>query len=516
MNLNSASENAIEVTRLLVVSKEPTVVRSLWSIGETNSWQLETVGSGWEALEFVQAGVTPDLLLLDLPRGDGDSLHILRWLRRLRPNMPIILLCYPEDAGRKNEAIRLGAQDYLIRPLNDEQLASVIRGQLSSRNDSVDMELASEDIEQVSDDAFFVGASPIMRKLRAQAELLAQANVPVLILGETGSGKDTAARLIHKLSLRSGFKFLKVNCAAMPGDLLETELFGYERRDSAGALRSKPGKLELCEKGTVLLDEIAEMPTSVQSKVLQVLQNKQFFRPGSGATVEVDVRVLAATSANIERALEERKLREDLYYRLSAFTVQAPPLRQRKDELPLLLRHFMHHLAKHYGLPARTFSPSVLDACRAYSWPGNLRELEEFVKRYLMVGDKELIFATTTSAHKPSNGNSGNGKPGNGKPGNGHAFGASEANGDAADANENGDRSSDLKSLMQSVRFEAERNAIATALEKTGWNRKAAARLLGVSYRTLLYKIEQYHMSSAETHPSAFPGNGFRGNGKRI
>src|SRR5580698_3724407 len=241
MNLNSATENAIEVTRLLVVSKEPTVVRSLWSIGETNSWQLETVGSGWEALEFVQAGVTPDLLLLDLPRGDGDSLHILRWLRRLRPNMPIILLCYPEDAGRKNEAIRLGAQDYLIRPLNDEQLASVIRGQLSSRNDSADMELASED-------AFFVGASPIMRKLRAQAELLAQANVPVLILGETGSGKDTAARLIHKLSVRSGFRFLKVNCADLPGDLLETELFGYERRDS-GTVRSKPGKLELCEKG---------------------------------------------------------------------------------------------------------------------------------------------------------------------------------------------------------------------------------------------------------------------------
>ena len=166
-------ENAIEAVRLLVVNKEPTVVRSLWSIGDANSWQLETVGSGWEALEFVQAGVTPDLLLLDLPQGDADSLHILRWLRRLRPNLPIILLCYPDDAGRKNEAIRLGAQDYLIRPVDDEQLESVIRGQLSSQPNGIEMELASEDIEQVSDDAFFVGASPIMRKLRAQAELLA-------------------------------------------------------------------------------------------------------------------------------------------------------------------------------------------------------------------------------------------------------------------------------------------------------------------------------------------------------
>jgi two-component system response regulator AtoC len=498
------TENAIgtETVRLLVVSKEPTVVRSLWSIGEVNSWQLETVGSGWEALESVQGGITPDLLLLDLPRGDADSLHILRWLRRLRPNLPIILLCYPDDAGRKNEAIRLGAQDYLVRPLDEEQLEFVIRGQLSSRNDTIEMEIASDDIEQVGDEAFFVGASPIMRKLRTQAELLAQASVPVLILGETGSGKDTAARLIHKLSVRSGFKFLKVNCSALPGDLLETELFGYERSDSTGASRSKPGKLELCEKGTVLLDEIAEMPTSVQSKVLQVMQNKQFFRPGSGAAVEVDVRILAATSANIERALSEKKLREDLYYRLSAFTVQSPPLRQRKDELPLLLRHFMHHLAKHYGLPPRTFSPAVLDACHAYSWPGNLRELEEFVKRYLVMGDKELTLGAESPEHRHGNGNTAEPEPSR----------------EALDVGENAERSSlnSLKSLVQSVRCEAERNAIATALQRTGWNRKAAARLLKVSYRTLLYKIEQYHMSSSEAHPSAFPGNGYRGNGKRI
>ena len=504
------TENTIKAVRLLVVSKEPTLVRSLGSIGEVNSWQLETVGSGWEALEFVQAGVTPDLLLLDLPRGDADSLHILRWLRRLRPNLPIILLCYPDDAGRKNEAIRLGAQDYLVRPVDDEQLESVIQGQLSSRNETFDMDLASEDIEHVSDDAFFVGASPIMRKLRAQAELLAQANVPVLILGESGSGKDTAARLIHKLSVRSGFKFLKVNCAALPGDLLEAELFGYERSDS-GVVRSKPGKLELCEQGTLLLDEITETPASVQSKLLQVLQNKQFFRPGSGSAIQVDVRILAASSANVERALSEKKLREDLYYRLSAFTVQVPPLRQRKDEIPVLLRHFMHYLAKHYGMTPRTFSPAVLEACHAYSWPGNLRELEEFVKRYLVMGDKEVAFGAQKSEDGfehvgPAAQNSNldlavlDGR-GNGN-GNGNGGQTSVVN--------------SLKSLVQSVRFEAERSAISTALEKTGWNRKAAARLLKVSYRTLLYKIEQYHMSSPEAPPSAFSGNGTRVNGKRI
>jgi DNA-binding NtrC family response regulator len=212
-------------------------------------------------------------------------------------------------------------------------------------------------------------------------------------------------------------------------------------------------------------------------------------------------------------ALSEKRLREDFYYRLSAFTVQAPPLRQRKEELPLLLRHFMHHLAKHYGLPPRTFSPVVLDACQAYSWPGNLRELEEFVKRYLMMGDKELTFATP-SEH-------GNGKGNGNGNGNGHhnLSSISESGSGGLDAMEGRERASDLnslKSLVQSVKCEAERNAISTALEKTGWNRKAAARLLRVSYRTLLYKIEQYHMTSAETHPSAFSGNGVKSNGKRI
>ena len=234
-----------------------------------------------------------------------------------------------------------------------------------------------------------------------------QANVPVLILGESGSGKDTAARLIHKLSVRSGFKFVKVNCAALPGDLLESELFGYERSDSTGPVRSKPGKFELCQQGHDSAGrDRRDADAACRAKLLQVLQNKQFFRPGSGATVDVDVRILAASSANIERALSEKKLREDLYYRLSAFTVQVPPLRQRKDEIPLLLRHFMHHLAKHYGLQPRTFSPAVLDACQAYSWPGNLRELEEFREALSGDGGQGACSGVAKSEHASEHGSS--------------------------------------------------------------------------------------------------------------
>jgi len=497
------AEKPIDTVRLLVVSKEPAVLRPLWTIGEANSWHLETAGSGWDALERVQSGIVPHLLLLDLPRGDEDSLHVLRWLRRLRADLPIIVLSYPEDAGRKREALRLGAEDYLVRPFDEKQLELAIRRHLDLSSNKLEAEITSDDIEPLSDGAFFVGASPIMQKLRAQAELLAEADIPVLILGENGSGKDTAARLIHKLSVRSGCKFLKVNCAALPEDLLETELFGSERGASA-ALRPKIGKLEACDKGTILLDEISEMPNHLQMKLLQVLQEKRFTRPGGETPVAVDVRILAATSANIERALSERKLREDLYYRLSAFTLHVPPLRQRREEIPLLLQHLMHHMARHYSMTPRAFSPAVLDACQSYAWPGNLKELESFVKRFLVVGEKEMSLVAEEPDSEELDGENGSRSV---KGNRNLALG------------ESGDRTpepSSLKSLVQTVKLEAERNAIAAALEKTGWNRKAAAKLLKVSYRTLLYKIEQYHMRSPEAYSSPYLGNGYRSNGNGL
>jgi two-component system response regulator AtoC len=492
------AENTIETTRLLVVSREPAVLRPLWSIGESNSWHLETAGSGWEAMERVQSGATPDLLLLDLPRGDADSLHILRWLRRLRPELPIILIAYPEDASREKEAIRLGAQDYLIRPVEDRRLEQVIRRHLSSIYENPGTDITSEDVEQLSAEAFFVGASPVMRKLRAQAELLAEANVPVMILGESGSGKDTVAHLIHKLSVRSGFPFVKVNCAALPEDLLESELFGHEHEASNGSPRTKPGRFELCDKGTILLDEISEMPAGLQAKLINVLQTRQFARPGSNVMVDVDVRIIAAITASDERAAFERRLREDLYYRLSAFTVQVPPLRQRRDEIPFLLQHFMHHLAKHFNLQPRAFSASVLDACQAHSWPGNLKELESFVKRYLVMGDKNLAPGERSHDAETHDAESFD-----------RGIDPSYAGNEPSATRSN---LGSLKSLVQSVKLEAERNAIAAALDKTGWNRKAAARLLKVSYRTLLYKIEQYHMHASDPAPFA-GGNGIRTNG---
>jgi DNA-binding NtrC family response regulator len=410
------------------------------------------------------------------------------------------LLSHAEDISCEKEAIRLGAQDFLVKPFEEQRLESAICRHLTCPIDGPSG-FTSENIEQLSEDAFFVGASPVMQKLRAQAELLAQADVPVLIVGEPGSGKDTTARLIHKLSVRSGFRFLKVNCAALPGDLLERELFGYAGDFSKKNDPPTLGKLELCERGTIFLDEIVEMPLALQEKLLCGIQEKQLLRQGSRKCVDIDVRIVASGDVNIERAPAEQKLREDLYYRLSAFTVHVPALRQRRDEIPVLLQHFMHKLSRHYGLPQREFSPAVLEACQRHRWPGNVRELESFVKRYLMIGDDELngserndLFGTSELSRPSSNGANkskyqfeglGNGKS--------------------------------LKSLINDVKSEAERNAIAAALERTGWNRKAAARLLKVSYRTMLYKIEQYHMTATESYSVPLvSGHGFKGNGNTL
>ncbi len=466
----------------------------LEGVAGANSWRLETAFSRWEALERVQSEDAPGLVLLDLVQSDADGLHTLHWLRRIRPDLPVLVLSHSENGSQKAEAIRLGAQDYLSRPFEERHLQAAIGRHLTVDNGHSEMEIGSENIEQVDNQAFLVAASPAMRHLRAQAELLSQVDAPVLILGERDSGKQIIARLLHKLSIRSGFQFLKISCAALPNDLLESELFGQERRVVAGTSRTTPGKLETCEKGTLFLDEISEMPASLQNKLMHILQDKYFFRVGGETRVPADVRILAASHTRIEQLLAEGKLREDLYYRLSAFSVYVPPLRKRKEDIPLLLGHYMNRLARHYDIQARTFSPAMLQACQAHPWPGNLRELESFVKRYLVVGDEELSLRELERA----------------LPGNGNAdrLGTKlELVKHSGADSDPGVSVSGLKSLIQSVKGEAEKHAIVGALGQTHWNRKAAARLLKVSYRTLLYKIQQYNLTPPTTYlPEMIPG----------
>jgi transcriptional regulator with PAS, ATPase and Fis domain len=266
-----------------------------------------------------------------------------------------------------------------------------------------------------------------------------------------------------------------VNCAAVPADLLESELFGYEPGAFTGATHAKPGKFELCNKGTILLDEIGEMPPVLQAKLLHVLQDQQFSRLGSRTVIKVDVRILAATNIDIPQALANKRLREDLYYRLNAFTLNLPPLRERKEEIPILLKHFMTRMAEQYARPQLPLSPALLEACQRHTWPGNLRELNNFLKRYLILGDENLAAAEL----QPRDGNGGLGARVEG------------ARGEAAGG---------LKSLARNAKDEAEGEAIRQALEQTNWNRKQAAEILQISYKALLYKIRQFGIAEVKSH----------------
>ena len=334
-------------------------------------------------------------------------------------------------------------------------------------------------VEDLGEGYVFVTAGGAMRQLARQIEQVAGIEVPVLLLGESGVGKEIAARLIHKRSPRCYRPFLKVNCAALPADLLESELFGYEAGAFTGATRSKPGKFELCNKGTIFLDEIGEMTTALQAKLLQVLEDQQFSRLGGRSTVRVDVRIVAATNVEIRRALARREFREDLYYRLNAVSLQLPPLRERREEIVPLLHFFMDRLAVRLGRPPVPLSPEVLEAGQAYSWPGNIRELQNFVKRCLVLGSCEASLAELTDSTD--------------------AVAWMEDNvvpfpGDAQPA--------DLKAMVRELKSRAETKAIQQALARANWNRPQAARALGISSKALLQKMRQYGIAAAPAEVS--------------
>jgi len=454
----------------LLVDDEPGMLRYIRTLLEVEDYKVETASTGEEALERLKKGSHPDLVLCDLLMPGIDGLQTLEQIRQLRPGTKVVMLSCVGDTRKVVQAMRLGAYDYLTKPFQKAELDAVLDQCLGTNQQNYPGE-----VEELADEQFFVAASPAMRKLRSEAALVANVDIPVLMLGESGTGKEIMARLIHKLSPRAHRTFLKVNCAAVPADLLESELFGYEAGAFTGANHAKPGKFELCNKGTILLDEIGEMPTSLQAKLLHILQDGQFSRLGSRSVMKADVRILAATNIDIPEALATKRLREDLYYRLNAFTLHVPPLRQRKEEIPILLKHFMSRQAELYARAPLPLTPDLLQACMDHSWPGNLRELSNFVKRYLVLGDEKLAI----NELRPKSDGSG-------------------AQFDAAGKASEG--SGGLKSLARTAKDGAEAEAIAKALDETNWNRKQAAGLLKISYKALLYKIRQYGIAQQKGH----------------
>jgi transcriptional regulator with PAS, ATPase and Fis domain len=377
-----------------------------------------------------------------------------------------------ERPASETEALSIGSSHWMAAEAGEE---------LSGEKDGEEDQVVRE---QVGDGLYFLAASPVMKKIRRQVHQIASVNVPVLISGESGSGKEVMARMIHQNCKSRSGPFVKVNCAALPAELLESELFGYEQGAFTGAVRPKPGKFELANHGTIFLDEIAEMSTHLQSKLLHILQDGQFSRLGSRHMTQVDVRVVAATNVDVQEAIRQGRFREDLFYRLNVVPCHLPPLRERPEEIPMLFGLFLERYRREFGKSTAEPSTYMMDAAMRYPWPGNVRELENFVKRYVILGDedeslRELLDGSAASREPEEHSN-----------GNGHANG---------NGNGNGHRSQNLKSLVRGLKEEAEAKAIAEALRQTNWRRKDAARILGISYKALLYKMRQFGFTPASS-----------------
>lgn len=435
----------------------------------SDRYELSAFTRPTELKQNLEQNSLPDLLLLDWhadEEGAGENAFgLLAWVRTAHPTLPAIMLACSAELNDVVAAVRMGASEVILKPFTKEELVHAIERCL----DQVRNSFCERDVKEIplNENVSFVRTSQRMKEIESQCTLVAHADIPVLILGESGTGKEVAALLIHKMSNRCDKPFLKVNCAAMPSDLLESELFGYEQGAFTGAVKSKPGKFEICNHGTILLDEIGEMPPLLQAKLLQVLQDGTFSRLGSRSSVTVDVRVIAATNIDIKNAIAQKTFRSDLYYRLNGFTLNMPPLRDRAEEIPFLAQHFMRKWATKCGRSPLPISAALMQGLSGYSWPGNVRELESIIKRFAVIGDErsiieELCPSPIAHSHSPK---------------------AEEDNGAA-----------NLKLMMRSLKKNAEASVIAQSLDATGWNRKAAAKELQISYKALLYKIKQYNL----------------------
>jgi two-component system response regulator AtoC len=460
-----------EKERILIVDDEPSIRKYLETLLEVDGYQVEAVNSGVEAIQKVEGGDRPDFIILDVLMPDLNGIETLKQLMQIDRSLNVVMLSCSNEVGTVVEAIRLGAQDYLTKPFEKAELDVAMLKCRQKRQLRQENKALREYCDTITEDLCFLAASPQMVRIRQQIMQIAPVDVPVFIYGESGVGKEVVARLIHMRSNRRQQAFIKVNCAALPGELLESELFGFEQGAFTGAVRSKPGKFELATKGTIFLDEIAEMSPHLQAKLLHVLQDHQFSRLGGRQLIDVDVRVLAATNVEIQEAMKSGRLREDLYYRLNVLSINVPPLRERASEIPLLFRHFLQKYSEKFNKEPMVPSQHLMEAAVRYPWPGNLRELENFVKRYVILEDDEgsfrelLEMSATRQRISPRE--------------------------EAAPVREQG-----LKALVRSLKDEAEMEAIGDALERTHWCRKDAAKMLGISYKALLYKIRQFGLDT--------------------
>jgi two-component system nitrogen regulation response regulator GlnG len=376
--------------KLLLVDDEADVQYSFRRIFESDNIELSAAGSGEEALRVIPR-VNPDLVIMDVRMGGITGLETLRRIRQLDTKLPIIMMTAYGTTQTAIEAMKLGAYDYLLKPFDVPRLKEIVFGALQAARAMKQVVSYQPLLESEDYDAGVVGRSQAMQQVFKLIGQLSRSDATALITGESGTGKELVARAIYHHGKRSEMPFLAINCAAIPENLLESELFGHERGAFTGAAAQRIGKFEQCNGGTIFLDEIGDMSLQTQTKILRVLQNGSFERVGGNQPVKVDVRIIAATNKPLEKAVASREFREDLFYRLNVVRIAMPPLRERKDDIPLLVNYFLKKFAQAQKQKPKSISAAAIALLEKHHWPGNVRELENVIHRAIVVTKGEAI-----------------------------------------------------------------------------------------------------------------------------
>ncbi|MGB5106895.1 MAG: sigma-54 dependent transcriptional regulator [Candidatus Zixiibacteriota bacterium] len=480
---------ADEKTKLLIIDDDPKVS---WILREglQSGYDIITASDGIEGIQ-IASKEKPPLILLDIKMPGMSGLEVLKKLKKAELPSDVIMLSGQGETETVVEAVQLGAFFFINKPFDvrevDLQLQKALeRRGLIKKIDDMERTL----VEKSAWDGF-IGDSPRMVEVRNLIEQVADSELSVLIRGESGTGKEIVARMLHQLSARRSHPFIKVNCAAIPRELLEAELFGYEKGAFTGAHKNKPGRFETANKGTIFLDEIGDMSFELQAKLLQVLEQQEFVRVGGINSIKVDVRIICATNRDLEQAIYDRQFRDDLFYRLNEITVSLPSLRDRLEDVPLLVHHFIRKYGEVYHREQANVSVSCMAAMSEYNWPGNVRQLENLIKQLVVRQDEAVVFEAirnspdTPTAERPLRQARSN--QGYTPPIQSHlAVAVSD------------EKNFSLKDRLTKTIECEEKKLIAEVLRKTNWNRRKAAAILEISYRSLLYKIKEYRLNEVE------------------
>ena len=446
-------------TRILAVDDEASHLQMLDAVLSAEGYEIHKAGDGQEAMSLVEERFY-DLILMDIRMRKVGGIEALKKIKEMSPGIPIIIMTAYASVDTAVDALKSGAYDYLTKPLDIEELRILVKKALHHRKLEQENVYLKERLRDRFDFSNIIGRSPAMQELFETIALVAPSEATVLIAGESGTGKELIANAIHQNSPRKDRAFIKVNCAALPETLLESELFGHEKGAFTGALARKQGRFQLAHTGSIFLDEVGEMTPTTQTKILRVLQEREFEPLGSTKTVKVNTRIIAATNKNLLEEIEQGNFREDLYYRLNVVTLQVPSLRERREDISLLADFFLKQYAEKNRRLIKGFTPRAMDLLLRHSWPGNVRELENVVERAVIMARGDLI----SQAELPD------------------TIRGLDAELEKAEMDLSTGRS--LKAL--------ERDMILRTLEDTGGNRTRAAEILGISRRTLQLKLKEY------------------------